>query len=113
MSDVSEVTEWCYDIYKLAETLTDSLCCVCPRSLAHCLALLQVSLVLVAVMLLLLLLCVAVVLLLLLLVPGVPIAGDDVTLPDLVPLAPHPCRRLLLLLDGDRGSGHVLQQEMY
>ena len=59
----------------------------------------------------LLLLRVAVVLLLLL-VPGVPIAGDDVTLPDLVPLAAHPRGGLLLLLDWDRGSGHVLQQEM-
>ena len=52
------------------------------------------------------------VVLLLLLVPGVPIAGDDVTLPDLVPLAAHPCGGLLLLLDGDRGSGHILEQEM-
>ena len=58
---------------------------------------------------LLLLLGVTVVLLLLL-VPGVSIAGDDVTLPDLVPLAAHPGGGLLLLLDRDRGSGHVLQE---
>ena len=49
---------------------------------------------------------------LLLPVPGVAIAGDDVTLPDWVPLAAHPSAGLLLLLDWDRGPGHVLQQEI-
>ena len=70
---------------------------------------------LLLVALLLLLLGVSVVvlpLLPLLPVPGVPIAGDDVALPHGVPLAPHPRAGLLLLLDWDRGPGHVLQQEI-
>ena len=48
----------------------------------------------------------------LLLVPGVAVAVDDVALSDRVPLAAHPGGGLLLLLDRDRGSGHILQQEM-
>ena len=101
------------DISKIAEILTDSLGGVGPCSLAHGLALLNVGLVLVAVLLLLLLGVTVVVLLLPVLVPGVTIAGDDMTLSHWVPLAPNPCRRLLLLLDGDRWPGDVLEQETF
>ena len=89
--------------------LTDSLRRGSPRGLADSLALLDVCLVLVAVLLLLPRVPVVVSLLL---VPGVAIAADDVALSHGVPLAAHPSGGLLLLLDWDRRSGHVLQQEM-